>query len=128
MARAYEETVGPLVERLVSALEAGQAAGGDKRGQQSAAVVVERVGARAETREGIDCVCELRVEDHPQPIAELRRLVGIWSAWESQRRANVFSERGDHAAAAIRLRAELAQGEKPYFSTTWRATSRSPAR
>ena len=38
MARAYEETVGPLVERLVAALEAGQAAGGDRRGQQSAAV------------------------------------------------------------------------------------------
>ena len=49
MARAYEETVGPLVERLVAALEAGQAAGGDRRGQQSAAVIVERVGARAES-------------------------------------------------------------------------------
>ena len=47
MERAFEETVGPLVIRLVAALEAGQAAGGDKRGQQSAAVVVERAGARA---------------------------------------------------------------------------------
>jgi uncharacterized Ntn-hydrolase superfamily protein len=46
MARVFEETVGPLVERLVAALEAGQAAGGDRRGQQSAAVVVERLGAR----------------------------------------------------------------------------------
>jgi uncharacterized Ntn-hydrolase superfamily protein len=111
MARAYEETVGPLVERLVSALEAGQAAGGDKRGQQSAAVVVERSGARAESREGIDRICDLRVEDHPQPIAELRRLVGIWTGWESQRRAHALAERGDHAAAASALRTELGRGE-----------------
>jgi uncharacterized Ntn-hydrolase superfamily protein len=80
MARAFEATVGPLVHRLVAALEAGQAAGGDKRGQQSAAVVVERTGARAESREGIDRVCDLRVEDHEEPIRELRRLVGIWTS------------------------------------------------
>jgi uncharacterized Ntn-hydrolase superfamily protein len=113
MARAYEETVGPLVERLVTALEAGQAAGGDKRGQQSAALVVERIGAHAETREGIDRVCELRVEDHPEPIVELRRLVGIWSVWEAQRRAHSFFERGDHAAAADSLHAALAEREEP---------------
>lgn len=113
MARAYEETVGPLVERLVAALEAGQAAGGDKRGQQSAALVVERVGARAESREGIDRICELRVEDHPEPIVELRRLVGIWSVWEAQRRAHAFFERGDHAGAADSLHGALAQGEEP---------------
>jgi len=113
MARAYEETAAPLVERLLAALEAGQAAGGDKRGQQSAAIVVERVGARAESREGIDRVCELRVEDHPEPIVELRRLVGIWSVWEAQRRAHAFSERGDHAAAADSLLGALAEGEEP---------------
>jgi uncharacterized Ntn-hydrolase superfamily protein len=111
MARAYEETVGPLVERLVAALEAGQAAGGDKRGQQSAALVVERVGARSESREGIDRVCDLRIEDHPEPIAELRRLVGIWTTWEAQRRAHGFAERGDHAAAAVALRGELERSE-----------------
>jgi uncharacterized Ntn-hydrolase superfamily protein len=113
MARAFEETAGPLVERLVAALEAGQAAGGDKRGQQSAALVVERIGAHAETREGIDRVCELRVEDHPEPIVELRRLVGIWSVWEAQRRAHAFFERGDHAAAADSLHAALAEREEP---------------
>ena len=111
MARAYEETVGPLVERLVAALEAGQAAGGDKRGQQSAAIVVERTGARSDSREGIDRVCDLRVEDHPRPIAELRRLVGIWTTWEAQRHAHAFAERGDHAGAALALRIELARSE-----------------
>ena len=69
MERAFLETGGSLAERLVSALEAGQAAGGDSRGQQSAAIVVEREGAASESREGIDRVCELRVEDHPAPIA-----------------------------------------------------------
>ncbi len=105
MARAYTETVGSLVERLVASLEAGQAAGGDKRGQQSAAIVVERVGARAEAREGIDRICDLRVEDHQEPIAELRRLVGIWTDWDTMRRANVHYERGEPAAAADALHA-----------------------
>jgi uncharacterized Ntn-hydrolase superfamily protein len=100
MARAFEETVGPLAERLVAALEAGQAAGGDKRGQQSAAVVVERVGAGSARREGVDRICDLRVEDHPAPIAELRRVLGIWTVWEAQRAANAAYERGDAGAAA----------------------------
>ena len=59
-----------------------QAAGGDARGQQSAAVLVERAGAAAESREGIDRVCDLRVDDHPEPIAELRRLLGIHLVWD----------------------------------------------
>jgi uncharacterized Ntn-hydrolase superfamily protein len=112
MARAFEETTGPLVGRLVAALEAGQAAGGDRRGQQSAAVVVERLGAGAESREGIDRICDLRVEDHAEPIAELRRLVGIWTAWDAQRRANALYESGDPEAAAGILRAALSSGDE----------------
>lgn len=112
MARAFEETAGPLVSRLVSALEAGQAAGGDKRGQQSAAVLVERVGARSESREGIDRICDLRVEDHSEPIVELRRLVGIWATWESMRRANRLYEDRDYAAAADAMLAALGNGEE----------------
>jgi uncharacterized Ntn-hydrolase superfamily protein len=111
MARAYEETVGPLVHRLVAALEAGQAAGGDKRGQQSAAVVVERVGARSEGREGIDRICDLRVEDHVEPIVELRRLVGIWDAWEAMRRASRFYAEQDYGAAADAMAAALEGGD-----------------
>jgi uncharacterized Ntn-hydrolase superfamily protein len=107
MAHAFEETVAPLVERLVAALEAGQAAGGDKRGQQSAALVVERVGARSESREGIDRVCDLRVEDHPEPIAELRRLVGIWRSWDAGRRASRLAESGRHEEAVGAMRKSL---------------------
>lgn len=109
MAHAFEETPGPLVERLVAALEAAQAAGGDRRGQQSAAIVVERTGAREHSREGIDRVCDLRVEDHPEPIVELRRLIGIWSGWEAQRQAHMYAERGDHGRAADELAATLAR-------------------
>jgi uncharacterized Ntn-hydrolase superfamily protein len=94
MERAFLETGGSLAERLVSALEAGQAAGGDSRGQQSSAIVDEKVGAAAESREGLDRVCELRVEDHPQPIVELRRLVGIHLIWDALRRASVCHEPG----------------------------------
>jgi uncharacterized Ntn-hydrolase superfamily protein len=113
MARAYEETVGPLVHRLVAALEAGQAAGGDKRGQQSAALVVERVGARSESREGIDRICELRVEDHPEPIVELRRLLGIWTSWNAMRRANRHYEEQDYERAVAEMRTALEGGEEP---------------
>src|SRR5258707_1487316 len=77
MERAYLATGGALAERLVAVLEAGQAAGGDVRGQQSAAVVVERPGAAAESREGLDRICDLRVDDHREPIVELRRLLDI---------------------------------------------------
>lgn len=113
MARAYTETLGSLVDRLVAALEAGQAAGGDKRGQQSAAIVVERAGGRTESREGIDRICDLRVEDHPEPIVELRRLAGIWSDWNALRRANAHYERGEHAAGADLLRAAAVGKDEP---------------
>jgi uncharacterized Ntn-hydrolase superfamily protein len=113
MARAFEETVGPLAERLISALEAGQAAGGDKRGQQSAALIVERTGARSESREGIDRICDLRVEDHAAPIAELRRLVGIWSGWNAMRQANALYDRGAYAEAADSLAATVQDDDAP---------------
>jgi uncharacterized Ntn-hydrolase superfamily protein len=105
MERAFLATSGStLADRLVSALEAAQAAGGDARGQQSAAIVVERTGAAQESREGIDRVCELRVEDHPEPIVELRRLLGIHQLWDALRRASFFHEPGKYAEGVAILR------------------------
>ena len=101
MERAWLETQGAFAHRLVAALEAGQAAGGDSRGQQSAALVVERGGAAAEGREGIDRVCQLHVEDHAEPIVELRRLFGIWERWDAMRASWNAAERGDVEAAAV---------------------------
>ena len=87
MAAAFRATGGTLAERLVAALEAGQAAGGDVRGQQSAAVYVERIGAGEETGSLVDRVVDLRVDDHAEPIVELRRLLEIQLRWDYLHRA-----------------------------------------
>lgn len=72
MANAYEASSGqPFAERLVLALEAGQAAGGDKRGRQSAALKV------METEDYP--LIDIRVDDHPDPVVELRRIWGLYN-------------------------------------------------
>jgi uncharacterized Ntn-hydrolase superfamily protein len=75
MARAFRDARGELAERLVTALEAAQAAGGDKRGQQSTALLVVRPSRTHPEYE--ERFVELHVEDHATPIAELRRLWSI---------------------------------------------------
>jgi uncharacterized Ntn-hydrolase superfamily protein len=79
IAETFEGTGGsPLVERLLDCLDAAQAAGGDRRGQQSAALlVVERDGGYAGLS---DVVFDLRVDDHERPLEELRRLYGLHQA------------------------------------------------
>jgi len=72
MARTYEETDGDLAARLLSALDAGQAAGGDSRGKQSAALLVVSEGGGYGGDN--DRVVDLRVDDHPDPIRELIRI------------------------------------------------------
>jgi uncharacterized Ntn-hydrolase superfamily protein len=72
LAETFETSSGPLAERLLASLAAGQAAGGDRRGQQSAALlVVERDGGYAMLS---DTLVDLRVDDHERPIEELQRL------------------------------------------------------
>ena len=72
LAETFEESTGPLAERLIDCLAAAQAAGGDSRGQQSSALlIVEKDGGYAQMS---DVVVELRVEDHERPIEELRRI------------------------------------------------------
>jgi uncharacterized Ntn-hydrolase superfamily protein len=72
LASIYEETQGDLATRLLSALDAGQAAGGDLRGKQSAALLVVREGGGYGGDN--DRVVDLRVDDHPDPIRELVRI------------------------------------------------------
>jgi len=76
MAEAFRTTDGVLGERLMRALEAGQAAGGDSRGMQSAAILIvrEKGGYGGYN----DTYCDLRVDDHADPIAELRRIFDMW--------------------------------------------------
>jgi uncharacterized Ntn-hydrolase superfamily protein len=72
MARTYTETQGELATRLLSALDAGQSAGGDSRGKQSAALLVVREGGGYGGDN--DRAVDLRVDDHPDPIKELMRI------------------------------------------------------
>jgi uncharacterized Ntn-hydrolase superfamily protein len=79
MARAYEDSKGDLTDRLLAALEAAQAEGGDIRGKQSAAIVV--VAGKSTGRPWVDRLVDLRVEDSNNPIPELKRLVRLNRAY-----------------------------------------------
>jgi len=76
MAQAFRETDGILGERLMRAIEEGQAAGGDSRGVQSAAILIVREGGGYGGYN--DVYCDLRVDDHEDPIGELRRIFDMW--------------------------------------------------
>ena len=75
MAQTFETTPGPLCDRLIAALLAGQAAGGDSRGQQSAALLVVR--EKGGYGGFNDLFIDLRVDDHPDPIVELQRILQL---------------------------------------------------
>jgi uncharacterized Ntn-hydrolase superfamily protein len=80
MARAFERTPGDLAERLMAALEAAEAEGGDIRGKQSAALVVVTGDPTGQIWK--DRLLDLRVDDSPEPLAELRRLLNIARAYD----------------------------------------------
>jgi uncharacterized Ntn-hydrolase superfamily protein len=76
MASAFASTGGDLCDRLLAALIAGDAAGGDRRGRQSAALLVVREGGGYDGRN--DRYVDIRVDDHPAAVAELARVFGLW--------------------------------------------------
>jgi uncharacterized Ntn-hydrolase superfamily protein len=82
MARAFEQSKGSLAERLFVALKAGDDAGGDRRGRQSAYILV--VKKNGGFGEGNDHVVDVSVDDHPNPIPELRRLLNVQFAWKTE--------------------------------------------
>ena len=100
MVAAYRAGGGDLAERMLEALEAAEREGGDLRGRQSAALVV--VTPRASGRPTEDRLFDLRVDDHPDPVRELRRLLDLSRAYE---RVDV----GDELAAAGDVEGALAQ-------------------
>ncbi|HTM57496.1 MAG TPA: DUF1028 domain-containing protein, partial [Candidatus Udaeobacter sp.] len=88
MAEAYEKAQGDLAERMMQALEAGQKAGGDIRGMQSAAILI--VKAQSTGKPWNDVVMNLRVEDSPQPLRELRRLMKLRRAYDLEDQGDNF--------------------------------------
>jgi len=93
MAGAYESASGDLADRLLAALEAAEKEGGDIRGRQSAALVVVRASATG--RPWVDRRFDLRVEDHPDPVGELRRLVRLARAYEYLNEGDAHVTRND---------------------------------
>ena len=107
MSKAYESSTGDLAERMLAALEAAEAEGGDIRGRQSAAILI--VGPKNTNRPWADRLFDLRVEDHPNPVAELRRLVTLQRAYLKLNEGDEWIGKGDieKAFAAYRTATEI---------------------
>lgn len=93
MVRAYEITRGELVNRLMAALEAAQKEGGDIRGKQSAAIVV--VSGEPTGIDWKDKLFDLRIEDHPEPIKEMKRLIRVSRAYQHANQGDLYIETGE---------------------------------
>jgi uncharacterized Ntn-hydrolase superfamily protein len=106
MAEAFAGSSGPLADRLLLALEAAEAEGGDIRGRQAARLLVVR--AEATERPWEDVLVDLRVDDHPDPLPELRRLLTLHRAYERLERAEELELAGDVEGAFAERRAAMA--------------------
>ena len=93
MSKAYEEASGDLAGRMLAALDAAQSVGGDIRGRQSAAILI--VKGKSTGRPWTDRVMELRVEDSPEPLKELRRLVLVHKAYDHMNQGDFAVEKND---------------------------------
>jgi uncharacterized Ntn-hydrolase superfamily protein len=93
MAKAYRETKGDLAERMLAALDAAQSVGGDIRGKQSAAILI--VSGKPTGKPWVDRIMDLRVEDNPEPLKELRRLVNIHRAYQHENAGDLAVEKND---------------------------------
>jgi uncharacterized Ntn-hydrolase superfamily protein len=102
MEKTYAASTGDLAERLLLTLEAAESAGGDIRGRQAAAMLVVR--SKATGNYTADRVFDLRVDDHRQPLDELRRLVNVARAYQHMNRGDDVFTRGDFMEAVREYR------------------------
>ncbi len=121
MAEAYLGTKGDLVERLLAALDAAQASGGDIRGQQSAALLVVRGTPSQEPWN--DRIFDLRVEDHPQPLNEMRRLVRVQRAYNQMNQGDEVLSKGDTSAALAAYSSAALLAPEMIEITFWHAVA-----
>ena len=112
MAKAYVESTGDLADHLLAALDAAQSVGGDIRGKQSAALIV--VSGKSSGKRWQDEVFNLRVDDNPTPLVELRRLVALQRAYNHMNAGDLATEHNDNEGA---LR-EYSAAEKIASTTT----------
>jgi uncharacterized Ntn-hydrolase superfamily protein len=120
MAAAYEAALveaAPLVERMLRALEAAEREGGDVRGRQSAAIMVVEAGLSPAAWRGR--LMDLRIEDHPDPVPELRRIVTMQLAYD------LLNDEGDAAKAGVSAEERYAEARRmapdAYELVFWRA-------
>ena len=99
MAAAFESTTGPLARRLLAALNAAEASGGDARGRQSSALVVAPAEGEPWRR-----TVDVRVDDHPEPLRELERLLDLADAYAIASEGDELVGQGRHAEAGERYR------------------------
>ena len=97
MARAFETAGGDLADRMMAALEAAQKEGGDIRGRQSAAMKIVRIRPRGPAWKNVRL--DLRVDDHPQPLRELRRLLTVHRGYDEMNAGDLALEKNDFQAA-----------------------------
>jgi uncharacterized Ntn-hydrolase superfamily protein len=97
MAQAFQNTKGDLAERMLAALDAAQTAGGDIRGRQSAAIIV--VTGKPTGQAWKDRTFDLRVDDSPEPLRELRRLVKLQRAYNHMNAGDLAVEKKDNEGA-----------------------------
>lgn len=93
MGKAYKSTKGDLIDKLMASLEAAQAEGGDIRGKQSAAILV--VPGKSEGSPWRERVIDLRIEDHKEPIKELKRLIKVHRAYQHMNKGDEYLSSGD---------------------------------
>lgn len=110
MAQAFKDAQGDLAERMMQALEAGEKAGGDIRGKQSAAMVIVKAQSTGKPWAGADRVIDLRVEDSAEPLKELRRLIRLRRAYNLEDQGDTFisEKKPEEAMKAYEGAAKLA--------------------
>jgi len=105
MAEAFTNSTGPLAERMLIALEAAENVGGDIRGKQSAALLVVRGKSTGKIWE--DKLVDLRVDDSPEPLVELRRLLKVHRAYEHMNNGDLAIEKNDMEKAMLEYSAAM---------------------
>ncbi|MDL1875671.1 DUF1028 domain-containing protein [Cytophagia bacterium CHB2] len=121
MKEAYQKTSGDLTDKMLAAMDAAQAVGGDIRGKQSAAILI--VSGTSTGRPWADRVMELRVEDHPEPLMELRRLVHVHRAYQHMNAGDLAVEHNDMEKALAEYGAAQKMMPDNLEMAYWTATS-----